>query len=542
MARHRFGGSPADIAMERVGSQMEIRGGAAGLVWDSLDGGSQYTDLTDLAGAPITQVVADANGGVAFYGPDLVALCWIDFGYGRYLIQAQDLGADVEALRSSLVASVSSLTTLVGDALPKTTVDAKGDLIAGTANDTAARLPVGGDGQVLVADSLQPAGLRWGNAWRRRDLPDPVLADATTGSAPTVTVTQQSTSTIPSAQARINPDVGPFLYLGAGDFSFGVGTPDDTYWLPRSRYPNSYSSGQANWAMEFMTDASVFEIRFKYISSATKYRLTVDGRKVTDLAQLTGASSAGSSHVLKVDFGTSAPRHIRFELTTMPFGGLYLPPGATAWKPTSRGGRLGVLDDSISDGSSENTGAGIGTWTYRAARLLGCTDVWDQARGGTGYITAGSFATFANRVALDVTPYAFDRLIVWGGYNDNAGSQPTIQAAAESLYATLKGVVAPGGEIYVIGCYSPSGSPASSITNTDNSIKAAALAAGLPFISPLSGSVWNGTGTLLATQGAWITTANAPAYIGSDSVHPNDAGHVYLSRRIVDALKALMPS
>lgn len=40
-------------------------------------------------------------------------------------------------------------------------IDAKGDLIAGTGPDTAARLPVGGNGQVLTADSAQATGIKW---------------------------------------------------------------------------------------------------------------------------------------------------------------------------------------------------------------------------------------------------------------------------------------------------------------------------------------------------------------------------------------------
>jgi hypothetical protein len=39
--------------------------------------------------------------------------------------------------------------------------DAKGDLAVGTGPDSAARLPVGTDGQTLTADSTQTTGLRW---------------------------------------------------------------------------------------------------------------------------------------------------------------------------------------------------------------------------------------------------------------------------------------------------------------------------------------------------------------------------------------------
>ena len=42
-----------------------------------------------------------------------------------------------------------------------TTIDAKGDLVAGTANDTFARLAVGNNGETLVADSSATTGLRW---------------------------------------------------------------------------------------------------------------------------------------------------------------------------------------------------------------------------------------------------------------------------------------------------------------------------------------------------------------------------------------------
>jgi hypothetical protein len=45
--------------------------------------------------------------------------------------------------------------------VPKTLVDAKGDLIAATAADTVARLAVGANGTVLTAASGQATGLEW---------------------------------------------------------------------------------------------------------------------------------------------------------------------------------------------------------------------------------------------------------------------------------------------------------------------------------------------------------------------------------------------
>lgn len=53
---------------------------------------------------------------------------------------------------------------IANDAILRSVVDAKGDLIVATGNDTPARLAVGTNGQVLVADSAQTAGVKWGTA------------------------------------------------------------------------------------------------------------------------------------------------------------------------------------------------------------------------------------------------------------------------------------------------------------------------------------------------------------------------------------------
>jgi hypothetical protein len=53
--------------------------------------------------------------------------------------------------------SAPAATSVATDAI----FDAKGDLVAGTGADTAAKLTVGSNGQVLTADSAQTLGVKW---------------------------------------------------------------------------------------------------------------------------------------------------------------------------------------------------------------------------------------------------------------------------------------------------------------------------------------------------------------------------------------------
>ena len=55
----------------------------------------------------------------------------------------------------------NAIDTTMATMTPKSIVDAKGDLIAATANDTPARLAVGNNGEQIVADSSTPTGLRY---------------------------------------------------------------------------------------------------------------------------------------------------------------------------------------------------------------------------------------------------------------------------------------------------------------------------------------------------------------------------------------------
>jgi hypothetical protein len=70
----------------------------------------------------------------------------------------------VGANETRLVADSAELTGLkyVADTV-NYAVAAKGDLLPGTAADTVARLPVGANNTILAADSAEASGMKWGN-------------------------------------------------------------------------------------------------------------------------------------------------------------------------------------------------------------------------------------------------------------------------------------------------------------------------------------------------------------------------------------------
>lgn len=83
---------------------------------------------------------------------------------GTYLTGGGDLSAnrtiDANVGTGSGTLAAGNDSRITG-AVQASTVDAKGDLLAGTADNTIARLAVGSNGQQLVADSGQASGLRW---------------------------------------------------------------------------------------------------------------------------------------------------------------------------------------------------------------------------------------------------------------------------------------------------------------------------------------------------------------------------------------------
>ena len=62
---------------------------------------------------------------------------------------------------ATFVAGSSAITSLTAGSVLEAIIDLKGDLIAGAASDTPARLAVGANGTVLTAASGETLGLQW---------------------------------------------------------------------------------------------------------------------------------------------------------------------------------------------------------------------------------------------------------------------------------------------------------------------------------------------------------------------------------------------
>ena len=131
-----------------------------------------------------------------------------------------------------------------------TIVDAKGDLIAATANDTPARLAVGADGSTLVANSAASTGLSWAG----QPYANPVLNSA-------FQVWQRGTSftSVGSFSANTADRWGAYRGSVVGGMDVSRQNTSDTTNLPNIQYCARVQRTSGNASTEILYFNNIFE-------------------------------------------------------------------------------------------------------------------------------------------------------------------------------------------------------------------------------------------------------------------------------------------
>jgi hypothetical protein len=176
---------------------------AGALYWNTTTGAMQVWNATTSSWGGITSAVSSTRwsktavgGETTLNGADnnSVSLSYT-VGYEQVYLNGVLLTrtSDYTASTGSSITGLSALTAgdivevlswtpySVSNAVVATTIDAKGDLLVGTANDTIGRLAVGSNGQYLVADSAETTGVKWATLSAVSTLDLTINPDTSTG-------------------------------------------------------------------------------------------------------------------------------------------------------------------------------------------------------------------------------------------------------------------------------------------------------------------------------------------------------------------------
>lgn len=179
---------------------------------------------------------------------------------------------------------------------------------------------------------------------------------------------------------------------------------------------------------------------------------------------------------------------------------------------------IAVIGDSYTEGSGEG-GTGANSWPQLAQGLLaqkGMDAVADvAAEGAAGYGHPGIRGDLFRELATTVVR-PDDALVVFFGSRNDEPVDPLTYVALAAATLIQARLTAPEARFLVIGPLWPLQTPPLAVLQQRDALRGLAGLIGAVFVDPIAED--------------WFAARRD--LIGSDGIHPNDAGHAYLAEKI----------
>jgi lysophospholipase L1-like esterase len=296
-----------------------------------------------------------------------------------------------------------------------------------------------------------------------------------------------------------------------------------------------FSSRSAEVA--FDTDARYVDLRLRAHASL-RYRLWVN-EQASSATVVALPNGTGSDQFLHIDFGAISrpdPRRIvvEFEETAsqpITLWDVRVGPLDYIGPPATPSPRVLIVGDSFCRGEGGTTARAY-SYARTFGRMLGWGEVWSHSTSysGTGLVHTNdaNVGNYGDRLALDVTPYKPDLVVVQGSVNDSP--HPGQVGPALTAYVTRLRAALPQTSVVVTSPLVVA-TPTAAHLVIAAEMKSAAAALGVPYADAVSPVVFTGNAT------AGDTTPNGSgsadwARSGSDKTHPTNDGAFTLARHV----------
>lgn len=262
------------------------------------------------------------------------------------------------------------------------------------------------------------------------------------------------------------------------------------------------------WAFETVHTGSRIALRVTGSPSTVRaYTVHIDGQRVT----ADPIPAAGSQQVL-LDFGATATRTIRVDLSNMGFEGVDIDQGATL-APTTERPHLFIMGDSWVEGGSWHPNAegmnvndpALVHMAHLTGRILDAS-TYIGGYGGTGYVNGATATTprhYASPWRTDfIVQSRPDAVLVFGSINDSTTDE-AVGTNATALFDRLNTEL-PGVPVIVVGrqSYGPN---SHNSTTTDSSPHLRTAADAAPnvsgYVDPVAEDWITGTGNTVSPTG-----------------------------------------